>query len=89
MKAIRIDYDSETDKIRQVDNQPQEDWAEVCERFDHDVQRIRTVTKRGDYTGLYACCDADNRQIYYLVKENARLKRLKHKVFLSKLGRPV
>ena len=87
MKALQVNYDKESDTCTPINAQTDEDWAEVCERFDHDVHRLRSETTHPPYTGLYACFDDDNQPSYFLVEEDVRLKALRHKVFLSKLGR--
>lgn len=87
MKAQRVQYDQENDAIEPLDDQPEKDWAAVCERFDNDVQRLRDVHDQLPYTALYVCFDSDNRPIHFLVQEDRQLNKLRHKVFYSKLGK--
>jgi hypothetical protein len=87
MKAIQVNYDKEEDKIAVVDDPPVENWAEVCNRYDNDVHRLRDATNRARYTALYKCFDEDNQPHYFLVEEDHRLKLMRRKMFLKKLGR--
>ena len=87
MKAQQIRYDQDADAIDSLEDQAPEDWVEVCERYDNDVRRVRDVQDRPPFTALYVCYDPDNRPDYFLVEEDRRLNRLRHKVFFSKLGR--
>lgn len=87
MKALQVDYDQKSDTYTLIEAKSDESWADVCERFDHDVHRLRSVASKPPYTGLYECFDDDNKPAYFLVEEDARLKAMRHKVFLSKLGR--
>lgn len=63
-----------------------EDWVAVCRKFNDDVSRICDVTDQEDYTGLFECCDDENRKFFYLVKEDKNLYRMKHKHFFNNLG---
>ena len=87
MKALQVSFDKAKDEIAPVDEGKEENWIDVCERFDDDVHRIRDVSERRPYTALYACYDEDNLPTYYLVEEDRQLDRIRHKVFLNKLGR--
>jgi hypothetical protein len=87
MKAQQVRYDQDADAIDSPEDQAPEDWVEVCDRYDNDVQRVRDVQDRPPFTALYACYDPDNRPVYFLVEEDRGLDRLRHKVFFSKLGR--
>ncbi len=86
MKSIMVTYQKDTDTIAVDETADVEEWTEVCERFDNDVRKVKTVEHPDGYTALYLCYDSDNAPIYYLVKEDAQLKRMRRKVFLSKLG---
>lgn len=86
MKSLNVSYDKETDRITLIETAKDEEWIEVCERFEDDVQRVKFIEHPDGYNALYQCFDSENVPFYYLVKEDARLKRLRHKVFLSKLG---
>lgn len=87
MKALQVVFDKAKDEITPVDQGEEENWIDVCARFDDDVHRIRDVSERSPFTALYACYDEDNQPTYYLVEEDRQLDRIRHKVFLSKLGR--
>ena len=86
MKSLHIAYDPSSRSIDTIPDASPESWDAVCERFDYDVKRIRTVSDRDAYTALYACYDEDNQPVYYLVEEDATLMNLRRKTFLSKLG---
>lgn len=87
MKSIRVNYDQSSDAVDRIENVSPEPWQEVCERYDNDVARIRSVTDQEGFTGLFACYDENNRPVYYLVEEDDKLARLRRKTFLSKLGK--
>ena len=87
MKALRVDFDKTKDEITPVDQEKEESWIDVCEQFDDDVHRVRDVQAHEPYTALYACYDENNLPSYYLVEEDRQLDRIRHKVFLNKLGR--
>ncbi len=87
MKAQQVQYDRENDAVEKLDDQTEQDWAAVCERFDNDVQRVRDVNDQAPYTALYVCFDPDNRPVHFLVQEDRQLNRLRHKVFYRKLGK--
>ena len=86
MKSINVNYDEETDAISPIETAKDEGWIDICERFDNDVHRIKSIEHPNGYTALYQCLDSENEPFYYLVQEDARLKRLRHKVFFNKLG---
>jgi len=88
MEAIRVDYDPESGILTDIEKAPEEDWVAVCEHYHDDVHRIRNITDRGDYTGLYACFDDDDNRFFYLVKEDERLKKLQRRHFLRNVGKP-
>ncbi len=87
MKALQVKFDKAEDKIDQVNQDKEENWIDVCERFDDDVHRVRDVPSHEPYTALYACYDEVNLPTYYLVEEDRQLDRIRHRVFLNKLGR--
>jgi hypothetical protein len=87
MKSLRVQYDKAEDKFTFIKEQSKQEWVDVCERFDNDVHRLRDETAHPPYTGLYECFDEHNHPAYYLVEENAQLRKIRQQVFLSKLGR--
>lgn len=87
MRALHVDYNKDTDEFEIVEGRKEKDWVAVCDRYDNDVQRIRNVENHSPYTGLFACFDEDNQPVYFLVEEDRQLNKLRHKAFLSKLGR--
>lgn len=87
MKALSVTYDDASDSVAPTADAQEEDWAEVCERFDGDVHRVRDAGEVSGYNALYLCYDEDNRPIHYLVTEDAELQRARQRVFLRKLGR--
>ena len=86
MKSLNVSYDKKTDRITPIENAKDEEWIEICERFDDDVQRVKFIEHPDGYNALYQCFDSENTPFYYLVQEDVQLKRLRHKVFYSKLG---
>jgi hypothetical protein len=42
MKSLRIEYDLESGTIDLLPDASPEAWNEICERYDNDVQRIKT-----------------------------------------------
>lgn len=86
MKSIRVDYDEKTKGIEIPDASADENWVEVCEKFNDDVHRICDVTDQGTYTGLYECYDDDNRKSHYLVEEDRALYRRRHTNMMRNLG---
>ena len=89
MKALRVEYNSDPGTIDTLPDESPEPWDTVCDRYDNDVQRIKSVSDRDTYSALYACYDEDNQPTYYLVEEGAALTRMRRKTFLSKLGRSI
>ena len=89
MKAIRVLYDDKTKSISRIESAEIEGWPEVCEAYDNDVHRLCEVKDENDYTGLYECYDEHNEKYFYLVEEDKKLRRIKQKVFLGKLGKRV
>jgi len=86
MKSIQVDFEEKSKKITIVKNAVEEDWALVCKRFNDDVSRILDVTDQKGYTGLFECFDDQNKSFFYLVSEDKKLYRMKHKRFLDNLG---
>ena len=87
MQAIKIKYKEADGVIEPIENESEEAWDVVCERYDNDVRRIRDVNGRETYTAVYACYDENNQPVYYLVEEDEALMKMRRKTFLSKLGR--
>ena len=88
MKAIAVEYEAETDRVDLSPDARQEEWPEICARFNDDVHRVKGVSTPSPYTALYACYDDDNRVHHFLVAEDRQaLFSMRHDVFLSKLGR--
>lgn len=86
MKSLYVNFNAATQAIDFIDNASPEPWDAVCEKFDNDVRRIKTVSESEGYTALYACYDENNQPVYYLVEEDEALMKLRKKIFLSKLG---
>ncbi len=86
MKSIQAEFEEISKKITIKKGAKEEDWAAVCRKFNDDVSRICDATDLEDYTGLFECCDNDNKRFFYLVKENKSLYRMKHKHFFDNLG---
>lgn len=87
MKAVQVKFDKEKDTIDIINEGIEENWIDVCENFDNDVHRIQKVEGRLPYNALYACYDENNKPSYFLVEEDRQLDKVRHKVFLKKLGR--
>lgn len=87
MKAMQVKFDKDKDTIDIINDGIEENWINVCDNFDNDVHRIRDVEGHSPYNALYACYDEDNKPSYYLVEEDRQLDKVRHKVFLKKLGR--
>ncbi len=87
MKALKVHFDKARDEIIPVDPDKEENWIDICQRFDDDVHRVRDVRAHEPYTALYACYDDNNQPTHFLVEEDRQLDRIRHKVFLNKLGR--
>ena len=88
MNSLKVNFNAATQAIEPIDNASPESWEAVCERFDNDVRRIKTVSDSMGYSAMYACYDENNQPIYYLVEESDVLTKLRHRTFLDKLGRP-
>jgi len=86
MKSIQAEFEEISKKITIVKDAKEEDWAMVCRKFNDDVSRICDVMDQADYTGLFECCDNDNKRFFYLVKEDKNLYRMKRRHFLDNLG---
>lgn len=86
MKAIKVEYDFQSDKIEKPKHAKENAWHDICYEFNDDVHRIRSVKELEPYTGLYECIDDDNKRYYYIVEENTALFKAKHKQFYKKLG---
>lgn len=87
MKSLHVNFNEATQAIDTIETAVPETWEEVCERFDNDVRRVMAVSDPKGYTALYACYDENNQPVYYLVKEDRTLMKLRRKTFLGKLGR--
>lgn len=87
MKSLHVLFNEATQAIESIDNASQEPWDDVCDRFNNDVRRIKTVTDSKGYNAIYACYDENNQPVYYLVEESDDLTRLRQRTFLDKLGR--
>ena len=86
MKSVMVKYDEASDTISGHDSSESESWADVCEKYNDDVHRIRNVTDMGTYTGLFECIDDSNKSFYYIVEEDPELYKFKHRGFYKKLG---
>jgi hypothetical protein len=86
MKSIQAEFEEKSKKITIKKNAKEEIWDRVCRKFNDDVSRICDVLDQGNYTGLFECCDDDNKRFFYLVKEDKNLYRMKHKHFFDNLG---
>jgi len=86
MKSIQAEFQKEPREIRIKAGAQQEDWPQVCRRFNDDVERVCDVTGMESYTGLYQCFDEKNKGVFYLVEEDTALARLKRKHFLENIG---
>lgn len=86
MKAIQAEVKTDPGQARIRDGAVQEDWPSVCRKFNDDVERVCDVRDVDDYTGLYRCCDDKNQAVYYLVREDKNLYRLRRKHFLDNIG---
>ncbi|MCP4118293.1 MAG: hypothetical protein GY737_23420 [Desulfobacteraceae bacterium] len=87
MESILADYHKDTNEITILEGAKQENWVEVCTRYNDDVERICDVTAIESYTGLYECFDDANKGVFYLVNEDKRLFKLRRKHFLSNIGK--
>ena len=86
MKSIQAEFEELSKKITIKNDAKEEDWVSVCGKFNDDVSRICDVVDQKDYTGLFECCDDDNKRFFYLVKEDKNLYRVKHRHFRDNLG---
>lgn len=86
MESIQAEFEEVSKKISVKKDAGTEDWAAVCRKFNDDVSRICDVTDVGDYTGLFECFDDRNVRVFYLVKEDRELYRIKHRHFLDNIG---
>lgn len=86
MKSIQAQYDPSNGKITIIPSAEQENWVDVCRRFNDDVSRVCNAEGIDDYTGLFECFDEKNQSVFYLVKEDKTLYRMKHRHFLDNLG---
>ncbi len=86
MKALEVDYVKETDTITEKEDVKPKPWSDICELYNDDVHKIRSVEDKETYTGLYECCDDNNNALYYIVEEDNELYREKRKHFLKSLG---
>ena len=86
MKSIQAEFQKEPRKIEIKAKAKQEDWIQVCRRFNDDVERVCDVTDFKDYTGLYQCFDELNKKFFYLVEEDRALFRMKRRRFLDNIG---
>ncbi len=86
MKCIQADYDNAAQTFSVKKNAEEEDWVEVCRRFNDDVERICDVSDMNGYTGVYACYDETDTKVYYLVQEDKSLFRMKRRHFFDKIG---
>jgi hypothetical protein len=86
MNSIHVNFNEATQAVNPIETAAPEPWKEVCQRFENDVRRLMAVSDHEGYTALYACYDENNQPVYYLVEEDASLRRLRQKTFLSKLG---
>ncbi|WDP84084.1 MAG: hypothetical protein HUN05_02010 [Desulfobacter sp.] len=86
MKAIQAKYVKEPFEIKVEKNAVEEDWPEVCSKFNDDVERVCDVGDIPGYTGLYQCFDEMNQKTYYLVNEDKSLFRLRRQHFLDNIG---
>jgi len=84
---LQINFDKDSDEIDLIEDQAEENWIEVCERYDDDVHRIRSISGPSPFTAVYTCYDEDNNPSYFLVEEDSKLDKMRHKIFLDKLGR--
>lgn len=87
MKALQVEYHGDLGGIKPNKDAEKEDWVEVCRRYNDDVHRIGDVTEQDDFTALYECFDEKDNSIYYLVKEDENLFRIKRKHFLKNIGK--
>ena len=87
MKAILAEYSGDIDTIQVKKDAEQENWVNVCHRFNDDVHRVCDVKEPEGFTALYECFDDDNTSVFYLVEEDKRLFKLRRKHFLDNIGK--
>ncbi len=86
MKSIKALYNSKKNIYAIEKNSSEENWIDVCEKFNNDVHRISDVSDNENYSGIYECFDDDNNSFFYFVEESSRLKKLKRKTFFDNIG---
>jgi len=86
MKCIQADYDEASQKFSMSKNAETEDWPAVCRRFNDDVERVADISDQDDYTGVYACNGDNGTKVFYLVREDKALFRMKRRHFFDKIG---
>ena len=86
MKSIQAEFQKDPREIKIKDGAEQEDWPQVCRRFNDDVERVCDVSVE-KYTGLYQCFDEMNKGFFFLVEEDDSLFRMKRKHFLDNIGK--
>lgn len=86
MKSIQAEFQKNPREIKIKPGAKQEDWPDVCNRFNDDVQRVCDVADLENYTGLYECFDNMNKVFFFLVEEDRDLFRMKRKHFLDNIG---
>ena len=86
MKSIQAEFQKDPRAIKIRPDAEQEDWTQVCRRFNDDVERVCDVSNLEDYTGLYQCFDEQNKGVFYLVEEDKALFRMKRRHFLDNIG---
>ncbi len=86
MQSVMVMYDDASDTISGHEGSESEPWANVCEKYNDDVHRIRNIEDMGTYSGLYECIDDDNKSFYYIVEEDQELYRHKRRNIYEKLG---
>ncbi len=85
MKSIKALYNSKKNLYAIKENSSEENWIDVCEKFNNDVHRISDSDKE-NYSGIYECFDDDNNSFFYFVEESSSLKKLKRKTFFDNIG---
>lgn len=86
MESIKVEYDEDSDSITKLEGEKPELWINVCERFNDDVHRIRSITDMESFTGLFECIDDDNKVFHYIVEEDKALYKYKRRNVYEKLG---
>jgi hypothetical protein len=85
MKCIQAEFDASSKTATIKKDARQENWGDVCNRFNDDVSRVTAVGIKG-YTALFECFDDANNRVYYLVNEDDALYKMKHRHFRKNLG---